>query len=158
MFDNISVIDVVVIVLGLGIINEAFELAKQNQVNEPPPKREDVIYFEDFSRGKAYKRRYDDRHTEVLLEIYPTPNPLGHATVTYVVKVEVIVTGAEPPDELLFWLDDVEWVLNNENKIYPLGGGRHATDYFAMIEESNDPTKHHPPMLQRVLFKGDPSV
>lgn len=158
MVEGISLMDALVMLLGLGLINEAFNLARDHADTQPPPRRKDVIYFDDFEPGVPYKRRYEDRHTEVFIEILPTKSPMGGDTPTYIVKTEVVLTGEVPPAEVLFWLDGVEWPLSNDGKIFPLGNGRKASDYFALVEGTTDPEMQQSPMLQRISFKGDPSV
>lgn len=156
MFENLDLLDLLIYVIVLGLVIEAKSLAS-NTTEESTPQN-DRIQFDDFIRNATYKRRYQDRHYEACLQLYVIKSPVGHTVTTYAVALELVVVGAAPPDTISLWLDGHEWPLTNDGKTFPLGGGRIAADYHAVIEESPDETTWHPPMLQRIPYRGDHSV
>lgn len=146
----------IALILGVFLLAEFLNYVKfiheQSKPKTPPV---DGICFDDFERGKAYRRRYVDGKFEVALQILPTTNPLNTGASTYAIVVELMSHGTPPPDCIFFWLDSVEWPLAHDGKSHQLGIGKYVAEYYGLVEESPDPSRAHPPVLKRIPHKGD---
>ena len=141
------------LVLGLYVVNELYTYFRDEHAHREqfrPP--DDCIAFDDYVRGQAYKRRYEDRNHEIVIQILPTANPMGGDTPTLAVVIELTTTGAQPPNTLFFWIDGVEWPLDHDGRLFALGGGRTAVEFYGLVEESRDITIQHVPMLKRIPY------
>lgn len=147
-------IDWGLLLLGLFLVNELYSYLKaeyDHQEQFRPP--EDCIAFDDYKRGQPYKRRYEDRNHEIAIQILPTANPHGNDVPTLAIVIEITTTGAEPPKTVFFWIDGTEWPLNHDaDRLFALGGGRTAVEFYGLVEESKDITIQHVPMLKRIPY------